>query len=657
MKFTYYCIAMVLTTHTMKERCTRQAPARNSNTVTACLMTMVILIIFAPCGTVRSQSATTYPVDAEMRFVAPPDIAVGGVLGEALSASRKGRLAKLPAWNDGALIKMFGASVKNNHHKTDWYGEHAGKWLYATARAATHDAELKKLLLETADYLVDQQEADGYLGTYSPKVRLTNAAARHNRSWDAWSLSYMTLGLLEVNRYFPQPRYLTAATKIGALFLETFGPGKKDITEYGTRHGISATIVLDPVVELYKITNDRRYLTLAETIIDRMEQRSDAHLISVPLNGGDMEAVGDGKAYQLLWNLTAIAKLYEVTGKHEYFEAVSKAWDNIVTHHLTIAGGPWGGVGKHLECFNKRYFWSPYGFIETCSTMSWIQLNKVLLRLTGDAKYAEEIERAAYNALLGAQYPNGVDWAYHSFSNGRRHIAHFDDCCPSSGALALEELPTVTYAFRNNGIACNLFTPNEATLALPHSNKVRLVQETDYPFNGHIRLTVSASKAERFPLFIRIPAWTEGARITVNGVAVAVEEEGGYVALDRVWRRKDVVDIDFPMTLAIHHRTEKADSPQGGPDLFRVRWFALTRGPLVFAANGLIDGNREQIVALPAQHPETHFTTVEVPEGFQGPAWQLERTGDKPILFLPYYQAGGRSAGTWRLTWLPNAIN
>src|SRR5690606_11232165 len=120
-----------------------------------------------------------------------------------------------------------------------------------------------KLLLETADYLVDQQEADGYLGTYSPKVRLTNATARHNRSWDAWSLSYMTLGLLEVNRYFPRPQYLAAATKIGDLFLETFGPGKKDITEYGTRHGISATIVLDPVVELYKITNDRRYLTLA----------------------------------------------------------------------------------------------------------------------------------------------------------------------------------------------------------------------------------------------------------------------------------------------------------------------------------------------------------------------------------------------------------
>src|SRR5690606_10528283 len=111
------------------------------------------------------------------------------------------------------------------------------------------------------------------------------------------------------------------------------------------------------------------------------------------------------------------------------------------------------------------------------------------------------------------------------------------------------------------------------------------------------------------------------------------------------------------MTLAIHHRTEKADSPQGGPDLFRVRWFALTRGPLVFAANGLIDGNREKIIELPEQHPETRFTTVEVPEGFRGPAWQLKRTGGEPILFLPYYQAGGRSAGTWRLTWLPNAIN
>lgn len=642
---------------TVLENNTRQQTHRRTITLSLCAGMLSLLSVTTPAC---SQDKSTTPVQPVMEFVDPSEISLGGLLGDALSASRTGRLTKLPSWNNGELITMFAADTKNNHDKTDWYGEHAGKWLYATANAAAHgkNPALKKLLLETADYLVANQEADGYLGSYSPRVRLTNASARHVRSWDAWALSYMALGLLEVNRYFPQPQYLNAAKKIGVLFFETFGPGKRDITEYGTRHGISATIILDPVVELYKLTGDSRYLSLAQTIVERMEAREGAQLVSFALNGGDMELVGDGKAYQLLWNLTAIAKLYTITGNADYLNAVRNAWQNITTHHLTIAGGPWGGVGKHLECFNKKNFWNPYGFIETCSTMSWIQLNKVLLAITGDAKYAEEIERAAYNALLGARYPNGVDWAYHSFSNGRRHIAHFNDCCPSSGALALEELPGLVYTIRNNGVACNLFTPNDATIALEASNKVHLVQETGYPFDGPIRLTVSPSKAAKFSLFVRIPSWAVDAKVTVNGKPVAMAQQHGYVPINRLWRKNDVVGISLPMTLMLHQKTERAEAPQGGPDLFQVQWFALTRGPLVFSADGLIGGtNREAVVKLTSEDPTRSFAKIENPDGLSGPAYKLKTDKESEILFLPYYQAGGQATGTWRLTWLQRSIN
>ncbi len=370
---------------------------------------------------------------------------------------------------------------------------------------------------------------------------------------------------------------------------------------------------------------------------------------------GDMESIGDGKAYQIIWNLTALVKLYEVTGNDKILTAVENSWKNIVDYHLTVAGGPWGGIGKHYECFNRKGFWDPYGFIETCSTMSWIQFNKELLKVTGEAKYADEIEKSAYNALQGAQFTNGEDWSYHSFSNGRRHIAHFNDCCPSSGALALEELSPLVYSVKDNGIACNLYTPNEATITLPGSNHVEMVQQTNYPFSGDIKLTVSPSQSSSFPVFIRIPEWAGTASIRLNGetVSTAGMESGKYFKIERQWKKNDVIDISFPFGLKILEKTEDAIVPQGTADIYKVNWFALSKGPLVYAVNGLIDGtDRERVFRFSPRDADTLFKQVEAPTGILGTAYQLDLPGRTPLLFLPYYEAGGRKAGTWRLTWV-----
>src|SRR5690606_34573686 len=132
---------------------------------------------------------------------------------------------------------------------------------------------------------------------------------------------------------------------------------------------------------------------------------------------------------------------------------------------------------------------SPYGFVETCSVMSWIQLNRELYKITGQAKYIHEIEKSAYNALLGAQFPNG-DWSYHSFANGCRHASNFNDCCPSSGSLALEELPTLLYSHKENGIACNIYAESDLSIVLPDSVQVHIIQKSKYPFDGIINLNV-----------------------------------------------------------------------------------------------------------------------------------------------------------------------
>ena len=610
----------------------------------------------------NAQEASVVKVPSNMVYLEPDEITVNGLLGDVITSDRKGRIAAVPKWKDGVLITMFSKDVKDHHDKMDWYGEHGGKWLYTASHAAKHskDKALEALVIQTADYLVKQQDADGYLGNYGPKVRLTNDDISHKRSWDVWNLSYMTLGLLQTNRYYPNPSYLNAAKSIGELFIKMYGDGKHNITDYGTRRGTSATVILDPVVELYKVTKDARYLALAETIVRQFEAKEDHKLISAGKNNLDMENVGDGKIYQVIWNLAGVVKLYEVTGNEEYMKAAVNIWQNISDHHLNITGGPWGGVGKHMECFNRKNYWSPYGLVETCSTMSWIQLNKELLRLTGDAKYAQAIEKSTYNSLLGARFPNGVDWSYHSFNNGSWSIANFNDCCPSSGALALEELPALIYSKRENGIALNLFTDSEAVIA-SGKGTISIAQKTNYPFDGKVQLTITPSKKdETFPLYIRIPEWANAASIKVNGkpIDTGALKKGAYFTISQRWKAKDMVEIEFPFELRVEQKIEQVDGPQNAGEIYHTNWFSLSRGPLVFASNGLIDGkDRERALDIDLKNAAGLFSPVASPEGINGSAFELNAPGMRPLLFVPYFEAGGMQKGGWRLTWLQTGIH
>jgi len=621
----------------------------------------LVLVFFHAwvCGTLYCQN--NLAVKASDIFVPPSTVAVKGLLGESISLAEKGRLRVLPEWNNGQLIKMFSVEERKKNTTTDWYGEHGGKWLYTAALAAqrTNDQALKALLFKTADYLVSTQEPDGYLGSYSQELRITNKESKlHKRSWDTWALSCMIMGLLEVDRYFPNTSYRNAANKIGELLLKTFGDGSNNITNYGTRYGYSATIALEPVVELYKVTGDKRYLDFAQLIVRQVEEREGLRLIASMLNDRDVETVADGKAYQIMWNLTGLAKLYEVTGTPDYLKAIEKAWQNIKDYHLSITGGPWGGIGKHKECFNVKGYWDPYGFIETCSTMSWMQLSKQLLHLTGNAKYAQEIERSAYNALLGAQFSNGIDWSYHTFANGKKYPANFNDCCPSSGVMALEELTPLVYSKRGEGIALNLFTESDASIVLNNKNTVRIKQSTQYPLEGNIKLQISCTQRTIFPVYIHIPDWATGAEIKLDGKAVAEAiNPGSYYTMSTGWS-SNVVEINFPMQLKLLEQSEFAVAPQGTADIYRVKWMALTRGPLVYASNGLINGeDREKNFHFPVKDAQRLFAPVSRVAGTKVQGYELKAPGNKPLVFLPYYEAGERSPGTWRLTWIQNEIN
>ena len=588
-----------------------------------------------------------------MEPIEAKEIKLGGILGTALDASRRGRLKVFAVDETSQPIQIFNPAVAEKNFAGDWNGEHAGKWLYTAARAAyrTQDESLARTVRRVADFLAARQEPNGYLGTYASTApsRFTSPMVAGVRTWDIWVHSYVILGLLETNRYFPEARYLAAARRMGDLCWKTIVQEKADITGMGNHFGLSATILIEPAVELYRVTGARRYLELARTIVMQAEAKPELRLVSRALSGDDPQKMDDGKIYQLLWTFDGLLRLGIAEGVSDYRRAVEQVWNAVAQHHLTPSGGPWGGAGADHENFNPPSYFSPYGMVETCSVMSWIHLNRDLLRLTGEARYAEELERTAYNELLAAHHPNGNDWSYFSFPNGSWTATYDWACCKSSGALALEELPPLVFGQREGGISLNLYAPAAATVETS-AGPVRVNMDTRYPREGAVTLTFALKEPARFPLFVRIPSWAGGTEVAVSGgQQVGAIQPGTFVRVEGIWRPGDRVIVQLPMKLRIERRS--AVTPHEEGEIARLDYAALLRGPLVYST-GLIDGYKKQdSFRLPKESPGQMFRTCAPPPGAVGPAFCLRTEPGRPIPFVPYYEAGGRSAGNWHLTW------
>lgn len=596
-----------------------------------------------------------------MRLAPLGAVTLSGLLGEAVEANRKGRLSHFITDEHSPAIALFAPEIVAGDEEGDWYGEHAGKWLVAATRAAVRagDDALLARVVRVADYLIERQDTDGYFGNYAPSRRfmvkqppkpVTWDGAPALRTWDIWTHSYLVLGLLELWKAVGEDRYLAAARKIGDLCWRTVNEDGIAITDLGNHFGLSATVLLDPAVELYFATGEHRYLDLARLVLDQAEREPRNRLLSMALAGADPSEIATGKAYQLLWNLVGLAKLHRATGDDRYLAAVRNIWRAVRAHHLTLGGGPWGGVAhRSREVFNPAGVFSPEAYVETCSTMAWIQLNRELLMILGDAEFAQEIERSAYNDLLGAQAPDGEDWCYYSFPNGRRTHTTYWRCCKSSGAMALEELPAIAYGVTADGaVAVNLLGPSDAKIVLPAVGAVRLRQRAAYPFEGPITIEVTPAAPARFAVDVRIPDWAEHAALRVGDERFATTA-GSYSRIEREWTPGEVIMLDLPMPVAVHRavqcNVQESLAPGNVPvaqEVMRYDFVAVTRGPLAYAT-GLVDGFKRGETVRFAREP------VAVADG---ESIRLEPDGRAPIVFEPWYRAGGRNDGVWRLTWL-----
>jgi hypothetical protein len=498
--------------------------------------------------------------------LSPAALHLEGWLGERLTANAKNRLLRV----DSEPL-LAGFRKKPGSHP--WIGEHVGKWMHAAtlAWAYTGDAALRAKLDRVAADLIACQEPDGYLGTYVPEQRF---GLFPGADWDVWSHKYNLLGLLTYYQFTGNEAALAACRKMGDLLLQTFGPGKKSILSAGTHVGMAATSVLEPMVLLYRFTGDDRYLAFARYLVKAWDEPNGPKIIATLLSAKQVNKTANAKAYEMLSNLVGLGELARVTGDRALLEPMVIAWNDIVANRLYLTGS--ASQGEHFRGDHELPNHESAHVAETCVTTTWIQFNLQLLRLTGEAKFAHELERTIYNHLAAAQRPDGAQWCYFTALEGRKPYGPGINCCVSSGPRGLALAPLAAYLkTRVDGteaLAVGTFETSRATVGLG-GGRVTVEQESKFPRRGESELSFKLAQPARFALQLSPPAWARPVRLSVNGQPADTTERNGWVTLTaREWKDGDRVEVRFSVGASVvmgtHGNTGRA---------------ALTWGPFVLA--------------------------------------------------------------------------
>ncbi len=584
-------------------------------------------LLLAPFAAVPAQ-----PAVADVITLADPSaVKIEGAVGEYIRLCEKNRLLVI---DEDRLLRGF----RHKPGEQAWIGEHVGKWLHAASLAwkYTHDPALKEKLDRVASGLLATQEADGYLGTYVPEKRF---GLFPEADWDVWVHKYCLIGLLAYHEATGSAEALRGACRIGDLLLGTFGPGKKSIIAAGTHVGMAATSVLEPIVRLYFTTGEAKYLQFAKYIVSAYDEPNGPKIIQSLLAHGNVRKTANAKAYEMMSNLVGLCELYRATGEKTYLEVCEKAWQDIVEHRMYVTGGV--SLGEHWQ--DDGVLPNGGAVSETCAQVTWLQLNLQLLRLTGDAKYGEVLEKIVLNHLLGAQSLDGAGFCYFTPLEGRKPYTTEINCCTSSGSRGIMLIPTFAFVVRGNEVLVNLKLSGEAELKLADGRTAKLrmyaANDRDQIAAGerlHDRIVdveahVDAAGAP-LPLFVRSTTWLPG-----QGMGRSTWE-----------RRADKWFVQYP-TLMLAGTGSNTGS------------VAVQSGHLVYCCERRFNPDLPPLVAFD-DRAEPDFRCKIAPNGqilIEAKArllkpWKDKKAGDTVVLNLSAFAPAGSDGEPIRV-WLPRA--
>jgi DUF1680 family protein len=564
------------------------------------------------------------------------------------------------------------------------------KWLEAVSYLLEtgKDPDLELVADEVIETIARAQQADGYLNTYftlkEPKMKWTNLAECH----ELYCAGHMIEAAVAYYYATGKRRILDVACRLADCIDNVFGPGEGKIHGYDGHQEIELALV-----KLYHVTGDQKYLLLSQFFLDergkdpnfyemeyrRRNQTKHFPMLDMVFDRSYSQAhlpvreqlSAEGHAVRTVYMCSGMADVAAETGDLELLKACRELWNNIVSKRMYITGAI--GSMAHGESFSLDYdLPNDTAYAETCASIGLIFFAHRMLQIEAKGEYADVMEQALYNTVISSISRDGKHFFYVNplevwpeASDRNKGFSHVKPerqgwfgcaCCPPNIARLLASLGRYIYTVKERTIYTHLYVGSEMIFDID-DQKVRLTQQSQFPWKGNVRFEVSTEQEMEFTLAMRIPGWSTGAVIRVNGALWQWEDSvvDGFAYIQRKWQLGDTIELDLPMLV----------SWMKGHPLVRetIGKVALQRGPIVYCLEEADNGaNLHQIKLKQQSEQNVSFdedllggvlTITASAQRVQSNAWgeQLykanEEIATEPVTatFIPYFAWANRGRG------------
>ena len=543
----------------------------------------------------------------------------------------------------------------------------------------THpSAEMEKKCDEWIDKIAAAQQPDGYLNTWYTLKGLKNRYTDMSMHED-YNAGHMIEAAVAYYNATGKRKFLDVCIKWADQFDNLFGPGKRD---WVTGHQ-ELELAL---VKLYKTTRNDKYLKLADWLLSERGKKlakgytwtdwKDTAYAQDVLPVKQQKEI-TGHAVRAMYMYTGAADVAAQTGDADYVKAMRNVWEDVVYRNMYITGGI-GSAGSNEGFTNDYDLPNEQAYCETCASVGMVFWNQRMNAMTGNAEYIDVLERSLYNGALDGLSLSGDRFFYGNplASRGQHQRREWfgTACCPANIARLVASLGNYIYAKSDDAIYVNLFVGSNTTIPLKSGN-VSVKMETNYPWEGKVKLMIDPVKNSKFSLYLRVPGWAQGQTSTddlydlsdfgsaiiylkVNGKDEAVRMENGYMIINREWKKGDIVTYELPMQTNKVVAREELKQDNG-----RI---ALQRGPVVYCIEVADNNGKAWNVIIPEN---TKFETIdykvldepvkaltaEVPVIMVGTDGLSLKTEKKKIVAIPYYTWANRGKNEMQV-WLPTKI-
>jgi DUF1680 family protein len=527
--------------------------------------------------------------------------------------------------------------------------------------------ELREIASKMIDEVIAIQEPSGYLNTYYQDDRksLRMTPQTQSTGHEMYNLGHMLQGAIAYYRATGDRRLLDAGIKyVDDFLIPNYGPDPKKPMVSGHPE------IEMGLIELYRITGDKRQLDLAGYILqgDKRAEFPERRTIYMFSGTPFIERKKmQGHAVRAMYACCGATDYYMETGDDAYLQTLNTLWNDMTSTKMYVTGGV--GSRSEGEAFGDAYElpnFRAYG--ESCAAIGSMMWNWRMLAVTGDAKFTDVMERALYNGINSGMSLDGTLYCYRnplafdpSTGDKIRNPWYDVTCCPPNLERTFGSLPGYFYSTSEDGIYVHFYDNSELNWHLDNGTGIKVVQKTNYPWDGGVDITVTPEKASEFTFYARIPGWADHAQVTVNGKAFPGATPGVYLPIKRQWSPGDVIQLKVEVVPQVIEA-----NPRVADDTGRV---AIQRGPLIYCLEEVDQPSGialSEVAINPGRRPAEEFQT-EFKSDLLGGTMVLHHTGvtfdrgasDKmlysryaretstrkvPLTFIPYYAWANRQA-------------